>query len=242
MNADLEKLVRLQRAESELHRLTADLSQIPRLREQIDARRLEERSRLDVAREALAASQKNRRQRETELQDLETKRSKYKGQLMEVKTNKEYTAMLHEIEVVEREIRSREDQVLEEMERAETLAADIKREEAAFKEAEEQFRGEARGLDERAKALAAAAARQAAEREAVAATVPSDLLERFQRVARLRGSGVAQAKDGMCTLCHVRLRLQMYSDLKRNEQILECPACSRILYYEPPPPVVSPEP
>ena len=50
------------------------------------------------------------------VQDLEAKRSKYKGQLMEVKTNKEYTAMLHEIEGVEREIRSREDQILQEME------------------------------------------------------------------------------------------------------------------------------
>ena len=68
-----------------------------------------------------------------ELQDLETKRSKYKSQLMDVKTNKEYTAMLHEIEGVERDIRAREDQILAEMERAEGLAAEVKAEEAEFK-------------------------------------------------------------------------------------------------------------
>ena len=59
---------------------------------------------------------------------------------MDVKTNKEYTAMLHEIEAVEREIRGREDQILVEMEKAETLAAEIKREEAAFKAVEERHR------------------------------------------------------------------------------------------------------
>ncbi|HZM52888.1 MAG TPA: C4-type zinc ribbon domain-containing protein [Vicinamibacteria bacterium] len=46
----------------------------------------------------------------------------------------------------------------------------------------------------------------------------------------------------MCQVCHVKLRLQLYSDLKRNEEIVQCPACNRILYYEPPVPVTVPEP
>ena len=74
------------------------------------------------------------------MQDLETKRSKYKGQLMDVKTNKEYTAMLHEIEGVEREIRAREDLMLAEMEKAEGLTAEVKREEGDFKVVETERR------------------------------------------------------------------------------------------------------
>ena len=53
---------------------------------------------------------------------------------------------------------------------------------------------------------------------------------------------MAEARDGMCQVCHVKLRLQMYADLKRNEEIVQCPACNRILYYEPPVPVTVPEP
>src|SRR5512140_713722 len=121
MNADLEKLVRLHRAELEKKRLDSELAQVPRGRQALEARLAGERSRLDAARAALEASGKTRKSRESAVQDLEGKRSKYKGQLMEVKTNKEYTAMLHEIENVEREIRAREDQVLEEMEKAEGL-------------------------------------------------------------------------------------------------------------------------
>lgn len=238
----LESLVSLQRVENEIRRIETGLQEVPRLKQEFDARLAEERRLLDEVREASATCQKNRRQHEGSLQDLETKRSKYKGQLMDVKTNKEYTAMLHEIETVEREIRAREDQILLEMERAETLAVDMKREEEAFKKAEARQREEGQALDSRSQALTAEAARFTAERDAVAAKVPPDLLELFLRVARLRGVAVAEAKDGKCQVCHLTLRPQMYVDLKKNEEIVQCPACNRILFYEPPPPTVDVRP
>jgi len=196
--------------------------------------RPEERARLDTAREGLDACQKARRRHEADLQDLEARRSKYKGQLMEVKTNKEYTAMLHEIEAVEREIRGREDQVLSEMEKAEGLTGEIEREEEAFRHAEESSQAEERALEEQAQRLEREGAALSAERETVAATVPEDALQLFQRVARIRGVAVAQVLDGVCQVCHVKLRLQMYVDLKRNEEILQCPSCSRILFFAVP--------
>jgi predicted nucleic acid-binding Zn-ribbon protein len=241
MNPDIEKLIRLQRVETELKRVEAELLELPRKRAALEEDLLAERGRLEAAREALAASQKARRQHEGALQDLETRRSRYKGQLMEVKTNKEYTAMLHEIEGVEREIRSREDEVLAEMEKAEAFSLEIKREEEAFKEAEGRHKTGARELDERARARERDASRLRDERGAVAATLDEDLLALFERVARLRGAAVAEARDGMCQQCHVKLRPQMYVDLRKNETIQQCPSCSRILYFEPPVPVVVPE-
>jgi predicted nucleic acid-binding Zn-ribbon protein len=241
MNPDLERLIRLQRAEADLRGVEAELGDIPRQRDGLSERIARERSRLDAFREGLSGSQKARRQLEAELQDLEGRRSRYKGQLMEVKTNKEYSAMLHEIEAVEREIRSREDRILEEMERAETLAADLKREDAAFKEVEAQNQAESGSLDEREQILKRERERLAAERDGVATTLTGESLSLFQRVARLRGVAVAEARDGMCQLCHMVLRPQMYVDLKRNEVVTQCPACSRILYYAAPVPAVSPE-
>src|SRR5262245_25580085 len=213
----LDNLVRLQRAESDLRRAETDLQEVPRLKDELAARLAEERARLDAAREALANSQKGRRQFEGELQELEGKRSKYKGQLMDVKTNKEYTAMLHEIEGVERDIRAREDEILAEMERAETLTLEVKREEAAFKNVEDEVKAELKALEGKKGATEAEARRLAAERDEIAATVGGDALELFRRVAKLRGVAVAAARDGMCQLCHVVLRLQMYSELKRND-------------------------
>ena len=242
MNPDLERLIRLQRAESDLRRVEADVQEVPRQKAELQEVLRRERGRLDASKEALGQGQKARRQHEGDLQDLESKRSRYKGQLMEVKTNKEYTAMLHEIEGVEREIRTREDQILAEMERSEALAAEVKAEEEVFKAAEARARDEGRALEERARSLEEQRGRLAAERDAIAATVPDDVLELFQRVARLRGVAVAEAKDGMCQLCHVKLRLQMYAELKRNEEIQQCPACNRILYYTPPPAAAGAEP
>jgi hypothetical protein len=242
MNPDLEKLVQLQKADGELKRVETALLEVPRQKAAAEGQLQDERHRLDQAKGALAESQKGRRQHEAALQDLESKRSKYKGQLMDVKTNKEYTAVLHEIENVEREIKACEDQILLEMERSETLTAEVKREEVLFRASEERHRAETKTLAERQAALEAEIGQLRKEREAVAQGLSDDLLELYGRVARLRGSAVAAARDEMCQVCHVKLRPQMYVDLKRNEDIVQCPACNRILYFEPPVPVAAHHP
>ena len=242
MNPDLEKLIRLQAVESDLRKTDGDLGAIPAQKAELDARLSSERSALDAIKGGLEASQKSRRQKEGELQDLEGKRSKYKGQLMDVKTNKEYTAMLHEIEGVEREIRAREDLILGEMEKAESLGADLKREEEAFKRHEARHKEEAAALDARGKELAGRRESLVSERDRIAATISEDALALFHRVAKLRGVGVAVARDGRCQECHLMLRPQMFVDLKKNDEIVQCPACNRILYYEAPVPVSAPEP
>jgi hypothetical protein len=242
MREDLELLVRLQKLETDLKKTRGEMDEVPRRKAELESELARERSHLDAAKASLDDSLKARRRFESELADLESKRSKYKGQLMEVKTNKEYTAMLHEIEAVEREIRAREDQVLAEMEKAESGTAEVKKEEALFKSHQERLKGDVATLDARARALDEDVRRLGAERDRVAAAIPEDTLGLFQRVARLRGSGVAEARDGMCQVCHVKLRLQMFVEIKRNDQIFQCPACNRILYYEPPVPVSAPHP
>jgi len=243
MNADLERLVRLQQAESNLKRVESSRLDLPRRRSEAAAALEQEKTRLLGAREAVESCQKARRKYEAELQDLEAKRSKYKGQLMDVKTNKEYTAMLHEIEGVEREIRAREDLVLAEMEKAESLTAEVKREEQAFKDADDEAKARGLEMDEEERRLESEADRLTAERDAVAAEVPTSMLELFQRVARVRGTAVSEAtKDAMCSQCHVKLRPQMFVELKRGDVFFQCPQCNRILYYEAPAPVVVPQP
>ena len=233
MNPDLDKLIQLQQAESELRRVEGALAELPRRRQEVESGLAEERRRLEAAREGLDGSQKARRRLEAELQDLESKRSRYKGQLMEVKTNKEYSAMLHEIEAVEREIRGREDLILGEMEKAEALAAEVKREEEAFRGAEGRARAALRELDAELGTLREQVGRLTEQRDQVASSLPPEALARFQRVAKLRGTGVAEVRDSTCQLCHTKLRPQMWVELRRNEEIMECPACSRILYYVP---------
>src|SRR3989441_4460741 len=172
MNPDLERLIRLQRAETDLRRVEAELAETPRHRAELDAALAAERARLEAARQELGGGQKARRQHEADLQDLEVKRSRLKGQLMEVKTNKEYTAMLHEIEAVERDVRAREDQILAEMECAESLTLEVKSEEETHRQAEERHRADVPAVDERARDLDKQVRRLTAERATIASTAP----------------------------------------------------------------------
>jgi predicted nucleic acid-binding Zn-ribbon protein len=89
MNPDLEKLVRLQAAEDHVKQLDATIAELPRQQAEADQELAREGEALEKAQQQLTECQQQRRQDETALQDLETRRSKYKGQLMEVKTNKE---------------------------------------------------------------------------------------------------------------------------------------------------------
>ena len=236
MHPQLEKLVQLQRTETRLKELQAALDDVPRQRDAQEQALLAERGRLDAARSELEHSQRTRRQKEGELQALETKRDKYKGQLREVKTNKEYTAMLHEIEGVEREIRAVEDAILVELERAEGLETAVRNEQADFRQAEERHKAELARLAVQQRQLEEQLAAAQAERDGVAAGLPGEMVERFQRVAKVRGTAVAEAKDGLCLQCHVQLRPQLFMEVKRNEELIQCPSCSRVLFYEPPPP------
>ncbi len=242
MNAELEKLVRLHHAETQLKRIESDLAEVPRIRKEIEERLERDRARLDAAKAALAGSQRTRKEHEGAVADLKSKLSKYKGQLMEVKTNKEYTAVLHEIEGVERDIRARDDLTFAEMEKEEVLAQDIKREEAAFKAVAADAAKEKADLEARATRLAAEASRMQAERDTAAAAISEAALDLYGRVAKLRGTGLAEARDGVCEACHVKLRIQVWVEVRKNEQLLQCESCSRILYYEAPPPTVSVEP
>ena len=83
-----------------------------------------------------------------------------------------------------------------------------------------------------------AAMKEASEARAslVAQTDPT-LIAMFEQVARAR-KGVAicaATRDGLCSACHVRLRPQVFQEVRRNDAIIQCFSCNRILYYVPPP-------
>lgn len=81
-----------------------------------------------------------------------------------------------------------------------------------------------------------------AERAGVVSSLSAEALTIFERVSgRRNGIAMSEAKDGVCTLCHVRLRPQVFNTVRRNDAILQCDHCNRILYFVPPP-AVTPAP
>ncbi len=236
MHPDLETLVDLHRADVELRRLDQELIALPEQKAAIEARIVEDRAALDAAKAALDDLSKNRRHLELEVQDFEARRSKYKGQLGDVKTNKEYTALLHEIEAVDREIRSREDEILEAMEKVEVGQAAVRKEEASFKVVEAERRQEIQKLEAATREAEARRSDVLAQRDARVKTLNPEILGEYLRILKSRGTALSEARDGACMTCHVKLRAQVFVDAKRNDAIITCSSCSRILFYDAPPP------
>ena len=241
MLPDLEHLIHLQELDSAAERARRRIADIPASQQSLEARSAARAAELQAVKDRIAASTASRREIEKDVAAVQTRLSKYKDQLMSVKTNKEYTAMQHEIATAEALVRSYDDRLLELMEAADQEAADLKAAEAAMKAEQAAVARDQKALDEERAAQEAAIARLTAERAEVASKISKDVMEIYVRVAHGRkGQAVAQARDGVCVVCHVRMRPQVFNQVRRNDGIYQCESCTRILYYVPPPAAPAP--
>ena len=229
---DLTRIVKLQQLESAAVEASRRIDESPQELAALDARVAGRTEALTRAREALADSQKQRRTLEGEAQAVQTRLSKYKDQLMEVKTNKEYQAMQKEIETTSSELKQIEDRVLERMIEADDLQVRIKQAEADLTKERQQVEAARATLDREVGERRHDLERFAIERDGLVKRLSASVLATFQQVARARkGVAVCEAREGFCTACHVRLRPQMYNELMRNDAIIQCDNCGRILYH-----------
>lgn len=234
MIPDLERLVRLQQLDNEATAARRDLSDLPRRREALAAA-LEERQRqLTDARQRSSDNQASRRTIEKDLAAVQGRLAKFKDQLMAVKTNKEFHAVQKEMGVAEDEVRVFEDNLLQHMLAADELQASVKAAEIDLAAEETLVRQSSAQLDELSGQLEATRERLSRARETLTAQIDRKALALFETIAQKRGNAVVQARDGHCSACHVRLRPQMYNELRRNEQFFQCDNCGRLLYYVPP--------
>lgn len=232
MLPDLERLVHLQELDSAVEEARQRLDQLPSRHAELDARLSAAEAALAVAKQRLTESQTARREIEKELASVQSRLSKYKDQLMEVKTNKEYQAMQNEIATAEREVRSREDRILDFMEEQEALARDVKEDEARFKQEQAAIADERKALDREKASLEERVEALGVERDTLRPQVGEESLRLFDHIARQRrGIAVVPAVDGICSFCHVRLRPQVFNEIRRNDRLIQCDNCLRILYF-----------
>jgi predicted nucleic acid-binding Zn-ribbon protein len=155
---------------------------------------------------------------------------------MEVKTNKEYQAMQKEMSVAEQEISDQETRMLERMEEADGLAIELKAAEAALKTEQTAIAQDRQALETERTQIEQELQRTSDDRARTAGQVSKDALAVFDRIALSRkGLAMAEARDGLCTVCHVRLRPQVFNEARRNATLIHCDSCNRLLYFVPVP-------
>jgi uncharacterized protein len=242
MSPELHELIELQNMETAIEEAKRRIAAHPQLVTDADARLARAKEAVETARQRLKASQEARREQEKEAATYQSRLSKFKDQLSAVKTNREYQAMQLEIETAQKDLGVVEERVLERMMEADALTAEIKKVEQALAAQQKEVDAEKKALAEELVTVEAALTDAIEKRAALVKSLRPQLVALFEQVARARkGLALATAtRDGLCSACHVRLRPQVFQEVRRNDQIIQCGSCNRILYYIPPPPAAEP--
>ncbi len=231
MHIDLKKLIRLQAVDLAIQELRATTGAFPAKSKALDEKLSNALAGVERVKDAIKNNQSGRKELETKVTDLEAKISKYREQLMSVKTNEEYKAMVKEIDYSQEAISKEEDQTLTLMEVSETLAEDLKAAESVLREDEKIVQTDRVSLEEINLKDTATLEAYIEERTSLEKQVSEDILTHYERVRKARGGiALASASDEACDVCNVRMRLQVFQEVRRNDNIIACESCRRILY------------
>ncbi len=231
MEIDFERLIRLQALDLEIREAQSLLDSIPSQTETINQKITSGSQTVAQAKDKLAANQKNRRELESEVKDIKVRITKHKSQQSQVKSNKEYGALLKEIEDDQHRIDDLEETIIQEMLRADDIefeikaALDVQAKEKKVLESEKEalFQKKAEA-ETRLQALNR-------DKDALLPEIAADQLALYQRIIRKKG-GIALSliKGDFCALCHMRVRPQMLNELLEKDKLIICENCGRILY------------
>lgn len=237
MHSDLVQLLQLQQLETRREHAYRTIAERPDRLEAFDRRIEARREALATAKQYLTTCQEARRAVEKDLAAVQSRLKKFKDQLMEVKTNREYLAVQKEIASAEEETRSLEDVLLERLLEADELAAAARQTAEELTAEEQAVKQERQELEQELSAMEQVLARADDERSVIEERLEPEVVALFDHVLRTRrGIAVAEARGGHCTVCNVRLRPQVFNDVLRNDGIVQCESCGRILYFHFPPP------
>jgi predicted nucleic acid-binding Zn-ribbon protein len=231
MLPDIENLLKLQDTDKEIRRLQDEVAEFPKRVAVIEQKLAGTKAELEKAQAAVKADEAARRKYDTAINDLRGKISKYRDQSLDVKTNDQYKALLHEIQFAEKEIAANEDKILELMVNADARDKEVKAAQADLKAETSEIEKEKEEARQRTAEDEKLLADQRAKREQMRAGVDVDLLRHYERVSKFRGSGISEVREHKCMACQVMLRPQTYNEIRSGQQVIVCDSCQRILYF-----------
>jgi predicted nucleic acid-binding Zn-ribbon protein len=233
MLPEIENLLHLQDADKEIRRLRDEIAELPKRVAAIEHKLADTKAQLEKAHSAVKADEATRRKYETTISDLRGKISKYRDQSLDVKTNDQYKALLHEIQFAEKEIAAIEDKILELMLNADARDKEVKAAQAELKAETAEIEKEKADARLRTAEDEKQLAEWNGKRDQNRSGVNEDLLRHYERVSKFRGTGISEVRDHKCMACQVMLRPQIYNDVRTGQQTVICDSCQRILYFNP---------
>lgn len=231
----LQALKVLQKLDSAADAARKRLADLPAAEAAIEASIAAAVEVVNAAKTRVQDNQTSRRALDKDVAAVDTRLGRFDDHKAAVKTNHEYTALLHEIATAKAEKDAIEEKILVLMEEADALAAELKGAEAALQKTKQDGARERDRLAQERGTVDTELRRLAGERTHEVAGIDARALAVYEQLLKNRkGVAVAAMVGGHCTACHVRLRPHFEQQIRRNDTIVQCENCQRILYYEPP--------
>jgi len=228
MEASPPSLLLLAETEAALLALERERTRLPQAIAACEARAAAGREAAAQAHQGLDATEKERRAHEAEVQDLSVKRGKFQAQSAVVKTNKEYTTLLHEIETHSARIAEVEDKILLAMEAIESATEAAKQADAAARQTDQEVGKEVAELRAQLAEVEKSFAQRVEERAALLGALGPKVEAMYARVMKTRSNGIARIEHGGCSACHRTLPPEVMNRVSAGE-VHACSSCHCIL-------------
>jgi predicted nucleic acid-binding Zn-ribbon protein len=235
----IELLINLQVIDRQLRERTEAISALQGRIQEIETRLAGERSTLETCKAERNVLDKRRREIEGLLSDEESKMKDRRMRLNRIRNEKEASAIRREIEVAKEETAKVEEELMGDagIYNALKILNDRQTElQTAFDALEAERAAEQTRVDAEVERLSSGLDDARAQREVVARDLEAGLRKRYEGIfERRRGLAVVVVRAGSCEGCHMSVAPQLVNEIKRNERVITCPSCHRILYFAPEP-------
>lgn len=233
MQSDLELLLKLQVIDYDLGELERSKEYLPDMMENLHREIRETQGKLQTFREQQQLAQLKQKNLELEIKTKEADLVRYQQQMMTIKTNKEYDALVAEIDSIKSTVAARETELLETIEFLSTVEKEI----AGLQEKEAQISEnnskQLKILQEKIDSIGAKVSAKESERQTIITSVSRPTLMIYERVRRGKGGQVVVVvKKRACSSCYKALTAKKVQEIKRHDRIETCDNCGCLLYWD----------
>lgn len=233
MADQIETLKQLQTLDGEIYRLRKQEQDKPRELEQITAEVAAQDAKVKAVETRVTALHMSQKGKEGELQSREANIKKLQGQLFQLKTNREYTTMQHEINATKADNSVLEEEILKLFDAIDQAKQERQAEQQRLAKEQERLKTEQARIERELAEIRERVARLERDRQSLIPAVPPQALRVYERVLAVReGLALVPLLDNACGGCHRRMPPQVVNEVYLKAKLVTCENCSRILYFD----------
>jgi predicted nucleic acid-binding Zn-ribbon protein len=230
---ELKTLTELQEIDLEIKSINEKQEEAPKRLNALKEKAAEKKEAYKELNELFKDIHRKKTELEDELEMEKIRLAKCQARLTQLKTNREYQALMKEIEEIKRSGKEREDEVLSLMEESEKNSNEMNAIKDEIELLKKEIVVEEKNLQKVEAKLNKSLNQIQKKRNTITKDVKKELLSRYDFLKEKRaGLAVALVKNQACDGCHMNIPHQLYNELLRNEKIHFCPVCQRIIYVD----------